>query len=116
MTDQTTTGTISVDVFRNAFLALWTEIFEPTGDGPRWILDGGTSMFETLADISAAEASIPVSKQSANLAAQVNHTAYYIEQLREGLATNFTNKADWDGSWQVGEVTDAEWQALVADL
>jgi hypothetical protein len=116
MTEQTATGTISADVFRNAFLALWTEIFEPTGDGPHWILDGGTSMFETLADISAEEASIPVSKQSANLAAQVNHTAYYIQELREGIATNFTNKADWDGSWQVGEVNDAEWQALIDTL
>lgn len=116
MTEQTATQTISVDVFRDAFLALWTEIFEPTGDGPHWILDGGTSMFETLADITAAEASMPVSNQSANLAAQVNHTSYYIGELREGLATNFTNEADWPGSWQVGAVDDAEWQRLIEQL
>lgn len=116
MTEQTATGTISVDVFRDAFLALWTEIFEPTGDGPHWILDAGTSMFETLASISAADASIPVSNQSANLAAQVNHTAYYIQELREGLETNWSNTADWPGSWQIGEVDDVEWQALIDNL
>lgn len=116
MTEQTATQTISVEDFRKSFLAIWTEIFEPVGDGPHWILDSGASLFETLSDISAEEASIPVSKQSANLAAQVNHTSYYIEELRAGLATNFTNKADWEESWQVGAVDNAEWQALIAKL
>lgn len=116
MTEQTATRTIPVEEFRNSFLTLWKEIFEPTGDGPHWILDSGTSLFETLSDISAEEASIPVSKQSANLAAQVNHTSYYVEALREGIATNFQHKADWDGSWQVGAVDDAQWQALIDKL
>jgi hypothetical protein len=116
VTEQTEIQTISVDDFRKNFLTLWKEIFESTGDGPHWILDAGTSLFETLSDITAEEASIPVSKQSANLAAQVNHTSYYIEELREGIATNFTNKADWDGSWQVGTVDDSQWQALIANL
>lgn len=116
MTEQTATATISVADFRTSFLALWKEIFEPAGDGPYWILDGGTSLLETLAGISAADASIPVSKQSATLAAQVNHIAYYIEELREGLATDFTNVADWAGSWQVDAVDDAEWQVLIERL
>jgi hypothetical protein len=116
LTEQTATATISSADFRSNLLAIWKEIFEPTGDGPHWILDTGTSLFETLSDISAEEASIPVSKQSANLAAQVNHTSYYIQALREGLATNFQNKADWPGSWQVGDVDAAEWQALVDKL
>jgi hypothetical protein len=116
VTEQTATRTIPVEDFRASILALWTEIFEPTGDGPHWILDTGTSLFETLSDISAEEASIPVSKQSSNLAAQVNHTSYYIEALRDGIATNFEAKADWDGSWQVGAVDDAQWQALIEKL
>lgn len=116
MTDQTATRTIAAEDFRASLLILWKEIFEPTGDGPHWILDGGTSLFETLSDISAEEASIPVSKQSSNLAAQVNHTSYYIEALRDGIATNFEAKADWDGSWQVGAVDDAQWQALIDKL
>jgi hypothetical protein len=116
VTEQTVTQTIAVEDFRKSFLMLWNEIFMPVGDGPHWILDAGTSLFETLSDITAEEASIPVSKQSSNLAAQVNHTSYYIEELREGIATNFQNKADWDGSWQVGAVDDAQWQGLVDKL
>ena len=116
MTEQTATAAIAAEDFRASLLALWKEIFEPTGDGPHWILDSGTSLFETLSDITADEASIPVSKQSSNLAAQVNHTSFYIEALREGIATNFQAKADWDGSWQVGAVDDAQWQALIDKL
>lgn len=116
MTEQTATAAIAPEDFRASLLALWTEIFEPTGDGPHWILDAGTSLFETLSDISAEEASIPVSKQSSNLAAQVNHTSYYIEALRDGIATNFQAATDWDGSWQVGAVDDAQWQALIDKL
>jgi len=116
VTEQTATLAIPAEDFRSSFLSLWKEIFEPTGSGPHWILDAGTSFFETLSDITAEEASIPVSNQSSNLAAQVNHTSYYIEELREGMATNFQNEPDWDGSWQVGAVDDAQWQALTAKL
>jgi hypothetical protein len=116
VTEQIVMQPIAVDDFRTSLLSLWQEIFEPTGEGPHWILDAGTSLFETLSDITAEEASIPVSKQSSNLAAQVNHTSYYIEELREGIATNFQNKPDWDGSWQVGAVDDAQWQALIDKL
>ena len=54
---------------------------EITSHVNNYVLDDDTSLFEILAEISAAEASIPVSKQSANLAAQVNHTRFYIDVL-----------------------------------
>lgn len=113
MTEQTVTATIEATDFRKAFLELWEEVFV-TGHG--YILDRGTSLFPTLETISAEEASIPVSSQSASLAAQVNHTAFYVEALRRGLASNFEEKADWDGSWKVDPVDDAQWQALIAKL
>lgn len=118
MTEQTATQQIDIADFRNSFLTLWSEIFGPdeTIGEPHFILDQKTSLFDTLADISAAEASIPVSRQSANLAAQVNHTSYYVRALRDGLASNWETKADWDGSWRIGVVDDAEWQALIDQL
>jgi hypothetical protein len=91
---------VSVDVVRKSLSILLEEI---TSQVNGYVLDGGTSLFETLADITAEEASRPVSKQSANLAAQVNHTRFYIDALIDQ-----TENADWDGSWQVGAVTDAE--------
>jgi hypothetical protein len=68
-------------------------------------------MFETLATITAEEASIPISSQSASLAAQVNHVRFYIDALLEQR-----QNADWAGSWRVGTVTEAEWQDLIARL
>ena len=41
-------------------------------------LDPRTSLFDTLATISAAEASQPVGDRCATLAAQVNHLRVYI--------------------------------------
>jgi len=64
---------IPVETIRHSLLALWEEI---TSHVNNFVLDEGTSLFETLADITAGEASRPVSKQSANLAAQVNHTRF----------------------------------------
>lgn len=117
LTEQATITGISVTDFRNAFLAIWNELFEgpKEGDG-NMILDQGSSLFETLSGISAEEASIPISSQSGTLAAQVNHTAFYIQALRDGIATNWEAKADWDGSWKVGTVNDAEWATLIATL
>jgi hypothetical protein len=113
VSQQTASATIAVTDFRKAFLELWEEVFV-TGHG--YILDQGTSLFPTLETITAEEASIPVSNQSASLAAQVNHTAFYVEALRRGLASNWEEKADWEGSWQVGPVDDAQWQALIDKL
>ena len=64
---------IPVETVRHSLLALWEEV---TTHVNNFVLDEGTSLFETLADIMAEEASIPVSTQSANLAAQVNHTRF----------------------------------------
>jgi hypothetical protein len=44
-------------------------------------LDKGTSMFETLAGISAEEATIPVGGKCATLDAQVKHVAFYLDVL-----------------------------------
>ncbi len=115
MTEQTLASSIAVSDFRQQFLAIWKELFEPT-EGPHYLLDDNNSFFETLADITAEEANIPVSNQSASLAAQVQHTAYYVDALRQGLASNWTFKADWEASWTIEPLDDAQWQALIGDL
>lgn len=115
MNQPATTSTIGVANFRQAFLATWRELFEPV-DGGHAILDSGTSFFETLADITPQEANIPISQQSASLAAQVQHTAFYIEALPHGLATNWSTPIDWDETWQLEPVDATSWQLLVDRL
>ncbi len=100
--------------FVTAILEILDETFD-THHG--YYLDRGTSMFETLATISAAEASRPVSATCASIAAQVNHTAYYLDVLRQDLdPTHTIDKVDWQESWNVPPVNDDEWAAMVQAL
>ncbi len=114
MTDHSiTTGHLSLDDFRSAFLVNWDEAFTSvTGI----FLDKGDSMFETLATISAEEASRPIGGGCASIAAQVNHVWFYLDLLNRRGRGEDVGRPDWEGSWQVGEVDDAAWQAMIARL
>ncbi len=88
---------IQTDHFSKALLGLLDETFEHVQG---YYLDKGTSMFETLAEISAEEASIPVGGKCATLAAQVKHTAFYLDVLEKGLQTQQFEKVDWGQIWR----------------
>lgn len=80
-------------------------------------LDKGTSLFETLATVSAAEASIPVGGKCATLATQVKHVAFYLDVLEEGVRTQTFTKQDWDKIWrETSSVTPEEWEAIKSGL
>ena len=100
--------TLAARDFRGGLLTVLEEIFEHVHG---YLLDPGTSLFETLAAVSAKDASRPICAGSANLAAQVNHIRFYLDVL---LARE--RSADWASSWRVGAVTDEEWQELIARL
>ena len=77
----------------------------------------GTSLLETLAGITAEQASIPVGGRCATLAAQVAHIAFYLEVNSRELTTGIPVEADWDEIWRtVGAVSPAEWDALRQNL
>lgn len=80
-------------------------------------LDKGTSLFETLATVSAEEASRPVSATCATLAAQVTHTAFYLERTYDWVMGKNRGEVDWGEIWRtVGAVTPEEWEAIKARL
>lgn len=80
-------------------------------------LDRGTSMFETLATISAEEASIPVGGKCATLAAQVKHTAFYLDVTEKAVRTQQDEPLDWGKIWrETGVVTPEEWEAIKTSL
>ncbi|MGB3306791.1 MAG: DinB family protein [Thermomicrobiales bacterium] len=104
---------IPADIFRANVLQLLDETFEHVHG---YILDRGTSLFETLATIDAATASRVFSPRASTIAAQVNHTRFYLDVLLRNMRDGDTTPADWDSSWQVTEVTPEEWDALIAGL
>ena len=107
-------NSIQADHFTKAL----TLLLEETFDSVQGIyLDKGTSMFETLADISAEEASIPVGGKCATLAAQVKHTAFYLDVLEKSVRTQQFGKVDWEEIWrEVTAVTPRQWQAIQNEL
>jgi hypothetical protein len=105
---------IQSDHFTKALYFLLEETFDKVQG---IYLDRGTSMFETLATISAEEASIPVGGKCATLAAQVKHTAFYLDVLEKSVRTQQFEKVDWDKIWQeVTAVSPQEWQSIQAEL
>jgi hypothetical protein len=79
-------------------------------------LDRGTSLFETLATVTTAEAARPISSQCASLAAQVKHVRYYLDVLMVYMRGQKPEGVDWPGSWEVPPVTDAVWRQLQDEL
>jgi len=76
-------------------------------------LDKDTSLFQTLETISADEASIPVGKKCASLAAQVAHVTFYIESFERFALQGDSSPRDWGEIWRtVEKVTPQEWDAL----
>ncbi len=114
MTTQTT-ASIPVDQFRSVLITMLNEAFDPA-EGPTYFLDRGDSFFETLASISAEQASRSLGPRSANIAAKVNHTRFYLDAIIANAEAGDFVPVDWEASWAVGEVDEAEWKDLVDRL
>jgi hypothetical protein len=105
---------IDQDRFAKPLLEILEETFE-TNYGI--YLDKGTSLFETLDAITAAEASRPVGGKCATLAAQVAHVTLYLEVLERTMLAQEAGAVDWGEVWRtVKEVTPDEWAALRRQL
>ena len=106
--------TIDSDLFKKSLYMLLDETFDKVQG---IFLDKGTSFFETLATISAEEASIPVGGKCATLAAQVKHTAFYLDVLVENVRTQKFERVDWGKIWrEVTAVSPQEWQTIQDEL
>jgi hypothetical protein len=109
------TKTILQESFSEELFAIFEETFE-THHGI--YLDKGTSLFATLSQMSAGEASMPVvGNRCATIAAQVEHVIFYLEVLERYIAGQDVGKTDWGEIWsRVSGVTTAEWDELRARL
>ena len=107
-------STIESEHFTKALLALLDETFDSVQG---YFLDKGTSLFETLAGISAEEASIPVGGRCATLAAQVKHVAFYLDVVDKSVRDPDYPQVDWNEIWRtVSNVTEEEWDAIRLEL
>jgi hypothetical protein len=102
------------DMFVEAVVLLLEETFDHVHG---IYMDKGYSLLETLATISAEEASHPVSSRCASLAAQVVHVTFYLDMTLEFAQGNNPEPIDWGEIWRtVREVTPEEWSASQQQL
>lgn len=101
--------TVSGSVYREAFLTILEETFESVQG---MYLDKGDSLFETLADVSAQEASRAIGPTCSSIAAQVTHLIYFFDVGLQYAAGNPPEHVDWSRAWETTTVTDAEWSDL----
>lgn len=105
---------IQTEHFTNALLQLLDETFDQVHG---FYLDKGNSLFETLATVSAEEASVPVGGRCATLAAQVKHVAFYLDVLEQAVRTQTYERQDWGQIWrETSAVSATEWAELIAQL
>jgi len=110
----TTKTQIQSEHFTQALFIMLDETFDNVQG---YFLDRGTSFFETLATITADEASIPVGGKCATLAAQVRHTAFYLDVLERTVRSGHNDKVDWGEIWRTTtHVTPEEWESLKTGL
>lgn len=109
---------MSTHIQTEHFIQALYNLLDETFDNVKgYFLDKGTSMFETLATISAEEASIPVGGKCATLAAQVKHIAFYLELVDRNVRSGIYEQVDWGEIWRTtSAVTPEEWEALQARL
>ncbi len=104
---------IAITEVATGFRFLLTETFENVQGA---YLDPGTSLFETLAGVSAAQASQAMGN-CATIAAHVEHVHYYLQVLEDRMLGRDLSYVNWDRIWgEVSGLGDEEWEKCIADL
>ena len=105
-----TTETVSRTHFTASVAYLLTETFagSPEGQGSAY-LDRGVGLFDTLATVTAAQASTDF--HGTTIAAQTEHAKFYLDRLCEFIGGR-SEKVNWEDSWLIETVNDNEWSAL----
>lgn len=96
------------------FIAFYFPAMEETFEAVHGIyLDKGTSLLETLAGVTAEEASRANGPGQATIAAQVEHMAFYIEVLESVMDGTAAGSTDWGEIWRRRtDITAPDWEAL----
>ena len=111
--DNVTTG-IPEKHFVETVAFLLREAFEGTPEGvPNAFLDQGVSLFGTLSELSADEASKSIA--GSTVAAHTEHAKFYLDRICEFINGN-NEPVNWEASWLIETVNDEEWEALQSSV
>jgi hypothetical protein len=101
---------ITKDDFLKDVLYILRETFEgsPEGEGSAY-LDHGIGVLPTLEKLSAEQVSVDLS--GTTIAAHTEHAKFYLDRICEFMKGR-TEKVNWEQSWLIETVNEAEWNAL----
>lgn len=101
---------IAKDDFLKDVLLILRETFEGSPeDEPSAYLDRGIGFIKTIEGLSAKQVSQKIN--GTTIAAQTEHAKFYLDRLCEFM-TGRTEKVNWEQSWLIETVNEAEWNAL----
>lgn len=109
---QTKSGEASISgkTFAESVAYLLRETFEGSPEGqPSAYLDRGVGIFNTLSNVTAEGASNNF--HGTTIAAQTEHAKFYLDRICEFI-NGRTEQVNWEDSWLIETVNDAEWDAL----
>ena len=105
---------ISKQQFTASIAYLLRETFEGSPEGqPSAYLDRGIGIFNTIDALSAEQVSREFT--GTTIAAQTEHAKFYLDRLCEFI-NGRTERVNWEDSWLIETVNDAEWEALRASV
>lgn len=86
------------------------EAFEGSKDVGSMFTDRNTALFGTLEQLSPEEASKSV--HGTTVAAQADHTRYYLWGTNEILKNGKQPEMDWGESWRITSVDETQWNRI----
>jgi hypothetical protein len=80
-------------------------------------IDKGTTLFDTLAGLTAAKASFRASDRTASVVAHIRHIVFYLQVLQKSIRGEEVGKVNWREIWETDRpATPDEWSAVVQAL
>lgn len=103
------TTTVPVSDIKTATKAVLSETFDSVVG---MFLDKGDSLWETLENVTAEQASVPIVPGGNSIAGQVAHMTYYFDIMAMYMRNDPPEKADWAEAWKIVEVDEETWKDL----
>lgn len=103
------TTTVPVPDIKNATKMVLNEAFDSVIG---MFLDKGDSLWQTLENVTAGQASERIAPGGNSIAGQINHMIYYFDIMAMYMQGEEPKDKDWAAAWQLIEVNEEEWQKL----
>lgn len=103
------TNSITADKIKDTVKLLMAETFDNANG---IYLDKGDSLWPTLENVTAEQASIPIAPGGNSIASQVSHMIYYFEVSASFMQGEEPDNVNWGAAWQTVAVGEEEWNDL----